>query len=128
MKNTLPIGFAIFVIIIEAYLIISATLQNDNEGTAYAIVYMILILLWIVFLFLINFGILNLFKMEVDWTLKNNIKSAAFDLLMIFIANGFYNLLTTRNFFAFPELGLTLASLAIAILLCWRIVSLFLTR
>jgi hypothetical protein len=127
MKNTLPIGFAIFVIIAETYFIISATLQSDNEGIAYAIVYMILILLWIVFLFLINFGILNLFKMEVDWTLKNNIKSAAFDLLMIFIVNGFYNLLTTRNFFSFPELGLTLASLAMAILLCWRIVSLFLT-
>jgi hypothetical protein len=128
MKNTLPLGFAIFVIVIEAYLIISATLQNDNEGTAYTIVYIILILLWIGFLFLINFGILNLFKMEVDWTLKNNIQSAAFDLLMIFIANGFYNLLTTRNFFSFPELGLTLASLAMAILLCWRVVSLFLTR
>ena len=128
MKNTLPIGFSIVVIFYMLFLMAQAYSLNDNEGVAYGVVSLVIVIFFMFFLCMLSYGILNIFSINIDWTVRENIKSTVLDLFMVFIVNGLFNLILVRSFFSHPELGLALASLLMTTLLCWRIITLFLTR
>lgn len=127
MKNTLPFGFIILFIIFLLSHLISALFENYTERITYVVVYILSTFIWAIMICLINYGILSLFKTKIDWTLINNIKVTVLDLFMFFIINGLLNVLNKQSIFSFQGINLSLAAAVALILLCWRIVALFLT-
>lgn len=128
MKNTLPFGFIIFSFIFLLGNLISALLQSDNERSAYGVAFILVVLIWVIILFLINYGLFSLFKTKIDWTSINNLKATLLDLFILVVINESLNFLNKQSIFSFQGLDLLQAAVIPLIFLSWRVIVWFLIR
>ena len=125
MKNTLPFGFIIFSFILLLGNLISALLQSDNERSAYGVAFIVVVLIWAIILFLINYGLFSLFTAKIDWTLINNFKATLLDLFILIIINESLNFLNKKSIFSFQGIDLSLAAAIPLFFLSWRVIAWF---
>jgi hypothetical protein len=121
MKNTLPIGIFIVIIIYLLYLMGYGLLLDDGEQFAAGFISFFIVLFLMGFVCLLGYGILNTFTQKID----------CFDFILLFFINiiNNYFLKIRSGIFSLPSIeDFKLIIFFVVVLLSWRIIALFFTK
>jgi hypothetical protein len=131
MKNTLPIGIFIVIIIYLLYLMGYGLLLDDGEQFAAGFISFFIVLFLMGFVCLLGYGILNTFTQKIDWSFNINLKALCFDFILLFFINiiNNYFLKIRSGIFSLPSIeDFKLIIFFVVVLLSWRIIALFFTK